>query len=238
MNSTLPFADDSSDLDSARFRFPASGSQISAVAGVQVGRRGSQSLDAIKSFRIVVSHADRDDLSGLQHLCVAANPVDVFVMSLPLPLHLANLFENNQRGIKSERRQGEWKDCLYGGHAIGKSFLPLMLSEEAVAQALQTLKASASQPHVLEAFVGRVEAIDGDKAIVKLRNQSGGEWSEAACDCEVLIENGIGHGEEFTCEVVRENGETKVRFAKLAPRKISEEKAEEIRQRFAGRWES
>jgi len=113
-----------------------------------------------------------------------------------------------------------------------------MLNGEAVSQALKKLKTTVSLPHVLESFVGRVEAIDGAKAIVKLRNQSGGDWSEAACDSEVLSEKEIGSGEEFTCEVVRENGETKVRFAKLAPRKISEEKAEEIRQRFAGRWES
>lgn len=225
MNLTLPFAEDSSDLDSARFRFPASGSQISTVAGVQFGRLTSQSLDAVKSFRIVVSSADRDHLSGLQHLRTAVSAV--------------GLFENVQGGVKMGRRQREWNGYV-PGHAA--AFVVdvggFMLSREGVAQALKKLKATTSQPHVLEAFVGRVEAIDGDKAIVKLRNQSGGDWSEAACDSEVLSEKGIGSGEEFTCEVVRENGETKVRFAKLAPRKISEEKAEEIRQRFAGRWES
>ena len=224
MNSTLPFTEDSSDLDSARFRFPASGSQISAVAGVHIGRIGSQSLDTIKPLRIVVSHPDSDHLWGLQHLRVAANAV--------------GLFEDAPGGVKMERRQREWNGYVPGHAAafvvdVGR----FMLSREGVAQALRKLKATTSQPHVLEAFVGRVEAIDGDKAIVKLRNQSGGDWSEAACDHEVLSEKGIGNGEEFTCEVVRENGETKVRFAKLAPRKISEQKAEEIRQHFAGRWE-
>ena len=238
MNSTLSFSADSPDVDRAWSRFPASGDQINAVAGIHIGRLGSQSLDAVKLLHITVSHADRDHLLGLQHLDIASNPVGVFVLSLASPRYPVNLSENTQRGLKSERRQCGWKDYL-AGHtaACAVDISALMLNTEAVAQAVRKLKASASQPHVLEAFVGRVEAIDGDKAIVKLRNQSGGDWSEAACDSEVLSEKGIGSGEEFTCEVVRENGETKVRFAKLAPRKISEEKAEEIRQRFAGRWE-
>lgn len=218
MSSPIPFAADRTDVDSVRFQFPAGRDQRMKVVGTQWGRFGSRSQDVDRPLRVSISFPEFTQQNGQREWLTATVAHELW--------HALGLTSRNVNNTSSPSLW-RWFDEAAA-----------TLSEDAVAPALRKLKASGIQSHVLETFVGRVVAFDGDKAIVKLRNQSEGDWSEAVCDGEVLSEKEIGSGEEFTCEVVRENGETKVRFAKLAPRKISEEKAEEIRQRFAGRWES
>ena len=94
----------------------------------------------------------------------------------------------------------------------------------------------ATMPKTVASFVGRVESLAGDSANVFLMSEQTGERLESRCDSEVLRESGIGAGDDFRCEVIRFKGTTTTRFSRLAPKRLSKERVEQIRASFKDRW--
>ncbi len=92
-------------------------------------------------------------------------------------------------------------------------------------------------PKIVASFVGKVESLGDEVAIVTLVNAATGERLESQCDTEVLREKGINSGDEFRCEVVRSGGETMTRLVRLLPKPLSEERVAEIRASYSDRWD-
>jgi hypothetical protein len=97
--------------------------------------------------------------------------------------------------------------------------------------------AAVAAPKIVAAFVGRVETLIGDSANVILVNEQTGERLESRCDAEVLLENSIGAGDEFRCEVVRSKGATATRLSRMPPKTLSKERVQQIRASFKDRWQ-
>ena len=79
-----------------------------------------------------------------------------------------------------------------------------------------------SQPEAT--LYGRVETIVGDAAIVSLLHERTGERIEAECPVDTLVTDGIGEGDEFVCEVLRNGSSTVVHFTRLEPNKLPPER--------------
>ena len=82
----------------------------------------------------------------------------------------------------------------------------------------------------LASLLGRVESFAESEAIVSLLNEKTGDRLEAECDPESLKAAGISEGDEFRCEVVRTIGGATVRFVRLEPKQVSEDRVSQIRQ--------
>ena len=89
----------------------------------------------------------------------------------------------------------------------------------------------------LASFVGRVESLHEDSASVSLLDQKTRERFEADCDAEVLRQNGISEGDEFTCEVIREGPATTVEFKRLPPKPVTIELLQQIEAEVKARWD-
>jgi len=111
-------------------------------------------------------------------------------------------------------------------------------SVEEIDVALKSQLALASVPtsRVVASFVGRVESLVGDSALVLLINQATGEQLDSRCDAVVLRENGIGDGDEFRFEVHRSKEVTSTRLFRLPPKTLSREQVDQIRAAFKNRW--
>ena len=94
-----------------------------------------------------------------------------------------------------------------------------------------------SVPKRLNSFLGKVESIADDTAVVTLLNENTGERIESSCSVDVLVEKGIREGDEFRCEVFQEHNSTTVKFTRLHPKPISKDRVAEIRKEFESRWD-
>jgi len=89
---------------------------------------------------------------------------------------------------------------------------------------------------IVACFLGKVESVHEDGAIVSLMNEATRERVESKCDSDVLRENGIRLGDEFRCEVVRVGGTALTKLSKLPPKTVPKEKVQELRAKFRDRW--
>lgn len=91
--------------------------------------------------------------------------------------------------------------------------------------------------NVIESLIGRVENVDEGIAFVTLHDIKRNTFYESRCDLNYLFERGINKGDEFSCEVVKENDKCDLIIKKLEPKPISKEDMKEIHNSFIGRWE-
>lgn len=82
----------------------------------------------------------------------------------------------------------------------------------------------------LASLLGRVESFAEGEVIVSLLNEKTGDRLEAECDPESLRTAGVSEGDEFRCEVVRTTGGVTVRFVRLEPKHVSEDRIAEIQK--------
>ena len=95
----------------------------------------------------------------------------------------------------------------------------------------------AQERKTLASFIGRVESLHEGSASVSLLDQKNKERFEADCDAEVLKQNGISEGDEFTCEVIREGPATTVEFKRLLPKPVPLELLQQIEAEVKARWD-
>jgi len=92
-------------------------------------------------------------------------------------------------------------------------------------------------PKLLNSFLGRAQSILDDMAVVTLLNEDTGDRIESRCSVNSLVENGIGLGDEFRCEVFEVGNSTSMKFTRLDPKPISKNDVAEIRKEFESRWD-
>ena len=82
--------------------------------------------------------------------------------------------------------------------------------------------------HPQATLYGKVESFVEDVAVVSMLHEKTGDQIEAECPVETLAKDGIGEGDEFLCEVIREGPTTSVRFQRLKPAEVTSQKIAEI----------
>ena len=135
-------------------------------------------------------------------------------------------------------RTFDWPQRFF--HGLRAAITSRSLSHGAFAAAIGGFTSDfgeAEKEKIVATFLGKVEAVHAESAMVSLLNETTKECVESRCDLEVLQENGIGLGDEFRCEVIRSGGIASTRLRRLTPIPVPKERVRELRDKYRDRWD-